>query len=96
MQQNNRMNDSASGKWLPYNMNGTQHDCRNQAQQTETKKQETMVVVNERLGQLTLEELNVRNQELEARVKRLESMLIGVKKWISSSQISIVRIVAKK
>ena len=26
------MNDRASGKWLPYNMDGTQHDCRNQKQ----------------------------------------------------------------
>ncbi len=45
------MNDNASGKWLPYNMNGTQHDCRNQPQTqqtgTMTMKEETIVAVNQ-------------------------------------------------
>jgi hypothetical protein len=63
------MNDNASGKWLPYNMNGTQHDCRNQTQQTGTKKEEPIVAVNQKkLGPLTME-------ELDTRLKRVESFL---------------------
>jgi hypothetical protein len=63
------MNDKTSGKWLPYNMDGTQHDCRNQkqVQGPSNRKVET----NNR--PLTLEELDVR-------VKRLESIVIDPRK----------------
>lgn len=60
-----QLSDKASGKWLPYNLDGSMHECKNQAQAT--KKVET----NNR--RLTLE-------ELDARLKRLESIVIGPKK----------------
>jgi hypothetical protein len=59
------MSDRASGKWLPYDLKGRVHECITQPQtNTGTKKAETKT--------LSLE-------ELDARIKRLESMLIGVK-----------------
>jgi hypothetical protein len=57
------MSDRASGKWLPYDLKGRVHECITQTS-TGTKKVETKT--------LSLE-------ELDARIKRLESMLIGVK-----------------
>ena len=62
------MSDKASGNWYPYNMDGTSHDCRNQSQTktgTGTKKVETKT--------LSLE-------ELDARLKRVESIVIGPRK----------------
>ena len=59
-------------------LSGTLHtrerceSLKTQKVETNTKKQGNMVAVNERLGPLTME-------ELDARIKRLESMLIGVK-----------------
>ena len=58
------MSDKASGNWYPYNMDGTPHDCRNQTK-TGTKKVETRA--------LSLE-------ELDARLRKLESMLVGTRK----------------
>lgn len=36
------MSDNASGKWLPYNIDGTQHDCRKETQ-TNTGTQKKIV-----------------------------------------------------
>ncbi len=58
------MSDKASGKWLPYNMDGSAHDCTT-INQTGTKKVETKP--------LTLE-------ELDSRLKRVESIVIGPQK----------------
>ena len=58
------MSDRASGNWLPYDLNGDVHECKNQAQ-TGTKKVETKP--------LSLE-------ELDARLKRVESIVIGSRK----------------
>ncbi len=65
------MNDNVSGKWLPYNIDGSIHDCRNQTtKQTvpKSKKEEPVVMVNERLKPLTME-------QLDERLKRVESFL---------------------
>ena len=58
------MSDKVSGNWYPYNMDGTPHDCRNQTK-TGTKKVETRPLSLERL---------------DARLKRVESIVIGAKK----------------
>jgi hypothetical protein len=55
------MSDRTSGNWLPYNLNGSVHDCKS----TETKKVETKT--------LSLE-------ELDARLKRVESIVIDPRK----------------
>jgi hypothetical protein len=57
------MSDRTSGNWLPYDLNGEVHECKNQSQ-TGTKKVET----NNK--PLTLESLDVR-------LKRVEAIVIG-------------------
>jgi hypothetical protein len=57
------MSDRASGNWLPYDLNGEVHECKQTS--TGTKKVETKA--------LTLE-------ELDARLKRVESIVIGPRK----------------
>ena len=54
------MSDKGAGKWLPYDLNGSVHECKTQG----TKKVET----NKK--PLSLE-------ELDARLKRVESIVIG-------------------
>lgn len=71
------MDINGGGKWAAFNLNGGYHQC---SKKVETKKPETMVVINQQPRPLTLEELQVKNQELEARIKRLEGMLIGAQK----------------
>jgi len=57
------MSDKGAGKWLPYNLNGSVHDCKTSS--TGTKKVETKP--------LTLE-------TLDARLKRVESIVVGPQK----------------
>jgi hypothetical protein len=60
------MSDRASGKWLPYDLNGRVHECNTQTQiSTGTKKVEAK--------QLSLE-------KIEARLRRLESIVIDPRK----------------
>ncbi len=59
------MSDKGAGKWLPYDLNGTVHECKKETA-TGTKKVET----NNK--PLSLE-------ELDARLKRVESIVIGPK-----------------
>jgi hypothetical protein len=56
------MSDKGAGKWLPYDLNGSVHDCKTTS--TGTKKVETKA-------------LNL--EELDARLKRVESIVIGPK-----------------
>ncbi len=63
------MSDRASGNWLPYDLNGEVHECKNQ---TGTKKVETNPSPKSDRG-LSLE-------ELDARLKRVESIVIGPRK----------------
>jgi hypothetical protein len=58
------MSDRASGKWLPYDLKGRVHECSTQTS-TGTKKVETKT--------LSLE-------EIEARLRRLESIVIDPRK----------------
>jgi hypothetical protein len=58
------MSDRSGGNWYPYNPDGTPHDCRNQTQ-TGTKKVEKKT--------LSLE-------EIDARLKRLELIVIDPRK----------------
>ena len=55
------MSDRTSGNWLPYDLDGQIHDCK----QTGTKKVETRA--------LTFE-------SIDARLKRLESIVIDPRK----------------
>jgi hypothetical protein len=60
------MSDRNSGKWLPFSLDGSLHSCRNQTQiNIGTKKVVTKP--------LSLE-------ELDARLKRLESIVIDPRK----------------
>ena len=56
-----------TGKWLPMNLDGGFHSCNQNQPNTNTKKVENNVNV------LTLE-------KLDARLRRLESMVIGAQK----------------
>jgi hypothetical protein len=58
------MSDRYSGKWLPFHLDGSLHSCRNQTQ-TGSK--------NVKTRPLTLE-------EIDARLKRLESIVIDPRK----------------
>jgi hypothetical protein len=58
------MSDRNSGKWLPFNLDGSLHSCRNQTQ-TGTK--------NVKTRPLSLE-------EIDARLKRVELIVIGPRK----------------
>lgn len=47
------MSDEASGKWLPYNSDGSVHDCRNQNKNGQvSKKQEAPLSMEDRLKRL--------------------------------------------
>ena len=59
------MSDRGAGKWLPYNLDGSVHECKTTSTSTGTKKVET--------GLLSLE-------ELDARLKRLELIVVGPQK----------------
>jgi hypothetical protein len=60
------MSDRSNGNWYPYNVDGSPHDCRTQTQtKTGTNKVETKT--------LSLE-------EIDARLKRLESIVIDPRK----------------
>ena len=77
------MSDRASGNWYPYNPDGTQHDCRNEIQigtkKVEAKKEPIVSINQQRLGPLTMEEIEARLKNLGERMKRLED-LIGAQK----------------
>jgi hypothetical protein len=59
------MSDRGAGKWLPYDLNGSVHDCKTNSTSAGTNKVETKP--------LSLE-------ELDARLKRVESIVIGPRK----------------
>jgi hypothetical protein len=59
------MSDKGAGKWLPYDLNGSVHECKKE-NQTGTKTVETK-------QPLTLE-------QLDARLRRVESMFAGAQK----------------
>jgi len=57
------MSDKGAGKWLPYNLNGSVHECKKETSTAKgTKKVETIT--------LTLE-------TVDTRLKRLEAILLG-------------------
>ncbi len=58
------MSDRGAGNWLPYDLNGSVHECKRE-NQTRTKKVETRAISLE---------------ELDARLKRVESIVIGPRK----------------
>ncbi len=58
------MSDKGAGKWLPYDLNGTVHECKTTS--TGTKKVETK-------QPLTLE-------QIDARLRKVESIIIGPQK----------------
>ena len=57
------MSDRGAGKWLPYDLNGSVHDCK---KETGTRKVET----NNNQQPLTLE-------QIDARLRRIEAIIIG-------------------
>ncbi len=62
------MSDRASGNWLPYDLDGSVHECKTNS--TGTKKVETKTNDNKPLSL----------EELDARLKRLERICIGPQK----------------
>jgi len=58
------MSDKGAGKWLPYDLNGSVHECKTQ-KETGTKKVDTELV--------TL-------AQVDTRLKRLEAILLGDRK----------------
>jgi hypothetical protein len=65
------MSDRASGNWLPYDLNGEVHECKKE-NQTGTKKVETKT--------RTSGDPPLSLEELDARLKRVESIVIGPRK----------------
>jgi hypothetical protein len=61
------MSDKGAGKWFPYNLDGKLHECKAQPQRG-IKKVETQSKPQSK--PLSLE-------EIDARLKRLESIVIG-------------------
>jgi hypothetical protein len=57
------MSDRGAGRWLPYDLNGTVHECKTTSTSTRTKK----------IRPLSLE-------EIDARLKRVQSIVIGPQK----------------
>lgn len=61
------MSDKEGGKWLPYNLDGSIHDCGNQSK---IKAQEDDVVTNRQVTE---------QMSIEARLARLEEAVFGDK-----------------
>jgi len=67
-----------NGKWLPYNLDGTAHECRPTKQETATTTRTTNT--NVKLT-LSLESLDQKMKEvsdrMDQRLKRLEHAILG-------------------
>ena len=46
------MMSKESGKWLPYNLNNGQHDCKKNGQEKEKKQEITLEMVQKKLESL--------------------------------------------
>ena len=72
-----------SGRWLPYNLDNTAHECRDRDKDSTTKKDKgndkdkPPQPQPQNKKQLTLEDLDQRISKLDARLKRTESTLYG-------------------
>ena len=68
------MMDNPSGKWLPYNLDSTAHECKGKQPQTQPQTQQPQKEVQEQQNKssstLTLE-------ELDARLKKVELSQLG-------------------
>jgi len=77
------MSDKGAGKWLPYDLNGTVHECKKETTSTSTgtKKVATTqsVISKHEIGQKALSK-PLTLEELDARLKRVESIVIGDRK----------------
>jgi hypothetical protein len=63
------MSDRGAGKWLPYNLDGGAHECKNTS---------TSTSINTGTKKLENSPLNL--EEIDARLKRLESIVIDPRK----------------
>ncbi len=71
------LSDKASGRWLPYNMDGSAHECKNQSQKetstgTKTLK-EGQIGTPQQFVREVMEGLKLK--ELDDRLKRVEALL---------------------
>ncbi len=58
------MSDRGAGKWLPYDLNGSMHECKKE----------------KGIGTRKIETKPLSLEELDARLKRVESIVIGPRK----------------
>ncbi len=65
------MSDRASGNWLPYDLNGSIHEC---------KKENQTATGTKTVEKRTSGDPPLSLEELDARLKRVESIVIGPKK----------------
>ena len=65
------MSDKCAGKWLPYNLDGSVHECKNT--NTSTSISTSTATKNVKTKPLSLE-------EIDARLKRVESIVISPQK----------------
>jgi hypothetical protein len=63
------MSDRGAGKWLPYNLDGGAHECKNTS---------TSTSINTGTKKVENRPLNL--EEIDARLKRLESIVIDPRK----------------
>lgn len=64
-----KMSDS-SGKWLPYNLDGSLHECKTTYKNDTTK-------VTQSNNNITIENIDIRLKDLDARLKKIEYTLYG-------------------
>ena len=57
-----KMSDN-SGKWLPYNLDGSLHECKDKEDKPQVKKEQ---VQSQQEKKLTLEDLDIRLKKIEA------------------------------
>lgn len=74
-----QLSDKASGKWLPYNLDGSTHECKNQAQGTkkvETKDNDKEWVPTPEAKAWVREIMEgPKIKELDERLRRVEKIL---------------------
>ncbi|MGA7976056.1 MAG: hypothetical protein WB975_02380 [Nitrososphaeraceae archaeon] len=65
------MSDRGAGKWLPYNLDGSVHECKTTSTSTSTSTS---------TGTKKVETRPLSLEEIDARLKRLESIVIDPRK----------------
>ena len=66
-----------SGRWLPYNLDNTAHECKNTKSSQSQTQQQPEKEVQEHKSNLTLEDLDLKLKGINERLKRIEATLYG-------------------